>query len=390
MRLIPLTTLLVLVTSLSASADLYTGGELSVEWLVDSSDEIVFIQAREVETSEQTRSVSIVRTLKGQTTSAQTPQELPKPDEQPFRLEKDLKGVLRLQFRSNDPSLWRNAGWKGGRSSEWLLFIRTNGAKRWVVKGINLTKPTETSRTSAITADGIVLKQKDQILKHVENRINQQHKLPIGCQRKFIDNWKSSHTHHTSQAGPQWWFEDLRRKEVRLSDELVAQVLGGFAVPIAIEYWDEPGVGDADEDLHLTFAIVPADSRSKAKLMQSIKTSSTLPPFHVLVALLNYPGKETESILQKVASDHRGSTLLANRLLEYLRYTKNPASPLDEQLLGKWRLEGRNETVYLNFQSDHLCSIDVRPTEVTRNNEYYLPIDGKGRWAVHEGKLWIA
>jgi hypothetical protein len=262
-----------------------------------------------------------------------------------------------------------------------LLFIRTDGVKRWLVKGINVTRPTEHSFTAAITAEGVVLKSKEQILRHVKNRIGQHRQLPADSQRKTIDNWTSH------RMGAENWFENNRHEEVLLSKESVAQISGGFAVPVVIEYWDEPDVGDADEDLHLGFVIVPADNGYKAKLMQSI---DKFPSAHELVALLNYPGKESESILREVAVARRGSSLLANRLLEYLRYRRNPASTLDKKLLGKWTLEGGNESVKLNLRPDHSCSIDVRPTERTRKNELYLPIDGKGHWAINDGTLWIA
>lgn len=387
MRLILVTAVVGFATALQASADLYTGGELSVEWLVDSSDEIIFIQAQEIETTEQSAGVSVERVLKSQTPSAQ---KRPNADDQPFRLRKDLKGELRLQIKKHDPTRWQNAGWKGGRTSEWLLFIRNDGVERWVVKGINLTYPTETSRTAAITADGNILKQKQKILTHVENRIKQQRKVPDGCVRKFIDNWKSHHTHHLDHAGPKWWFEDLRLRNVRLTNEVVAQVLGGFSVPVAIEYWDDPEAEDVDEDLHVTFVIVPADSDGKERLLKSIASSTSSLAFHQLVALLNYPGEETDAILEKNANSPRGSSHVAHQLLEYLRYARAPGSPWDNRLLGRWRLEGGNETVHLNFKSDHSCSIDVRPTQSTRNNKFYRPVDGKGHWAVHAGKLWIS
>lgn len=357
-----------------------------MEWLVDSSDEILVIRADEVGPSEQPGDVTPLKTLKYR----QIRSESEALSDAWFRIQKDVNGAMRLQFRnSSDSPPWRNASCRGDRSSEWLVFIRNSGQQRSVVKGINLTKPTETSWTSAITSDGRILKSKDQILKHVRNRIRLGRKLPKGCQREHIDHWMSAATHRPGSLGPRMWWENVRKESGFLSAERIAEVRGGFALPVQIEYWDQPADGDLDEDLHLTFLIVPADGNSRQRLMEAIRNAD-FPDFHRLVALLNFPGAETDQILESVAGRRAGEYRVASRFIEYFRYVKDQESPFDERLLGKWRLAGINETVHLDFKEDLSCTIDVQLTGATGNNRQNASIDGKGRWAVRDGKLWIA
>ena len=41
------------------------------------------------------------------------------------------------------------------------------------------------------------------------------------------------------------------------------------------------------------------------------------------------------------------------------------------------------------FRQDHTCVVNTRPTKVTSHLPGYRPVEGKGYWAIRDGKLWI-
>jgi hypothetical protein len=168
----------------------------------------------------------------------------------------------------------------------------------------------------------------------------------------------------------------------------VAAILGGFHIPISNLYWDDPEEGDQDEDLLLISILVPADKQYARELFQRVD-GEKYPSDQDLLAMLNYPGREAERILEKVAGSEFSNALTASRVLNYLQYRRAPDHPLDAKLIGRWEILGRNERIELELSKDHTCVVNTRPTEVTRRLAGYQPVDGRGYWAIRDGKLWI-
>lgn len=104
---------------------------------------------------------------------------------------------------------------------------------------------------------------------------------------------------------------------------------------------------------------------------------------------MNYPGKEAERILERVIESRSASDVTASRVWYYLQYRLAPEHALDKHLIGRWDILGRNERVELEFHKDHTCVVNRRPTEATRHLSAYQPVDGRGFWAIRDGKLWI-
>lgn len=258
--------------------------------------------------------------------------------------------------------------------------MRTDGQTWRLAYAINLTRPRETSSTAAFTPTGDALKTKEEILAAVSARIKLNRPLPVTCDRELVEQRQ----HRQFED----WYEATRRGGWYLSTPQVAPILGGFNIYMSNQYWDNPDEGDCDEDLHLGGVLVPAEPQYAQELFQRVEAEKH-PSDRDLLALLNYPGKEAERILEKTIETGTTSGLTASRVLYYLRYRLAPQHPLDEKLIGRWNIRGRSERVELEFHEDHTCVINTRLTEVTRDSPFYRPVDGRGFWAIRDGKLWI-
>lgn len=368
---------ILMLSSLPAQADLYTGGVPSLDWLVDSSDEIVIVQSeRQVADRLQ---ATIRETLRQRVTVKELVKATADEEQALFRIEENDDGVDELRFRMRRTNYWLAPGRKSHLPSEWLLFLRTDGKNWHIFRKVNLTWTRELSSTAAIIPSGEALKTKAEILEATKARLKLARKLPPGCNRELIEG------NHRDLGD---WFTKARQSEPYMTREQAATLRGGFVIRIDNEYWDNPNAGDVDEDLWLTHAFVPADPQYAKQVVERV-TKEKHPSDESMFALLNYPGQKAENALEKVIESGSSSGLTANRILYYLRYRFSPEHRLDEKLFGKWLILGRNETVQLELRKDHTCVVNTRPTKFTAHLPHYRPVKGHGYWAIHDGKLWF-
>lgn len=353
-------------------ADTYTGTALSLEWLVDSADAVVQVHLDYRNTEDGPVPASQVRSWK-----TQVPASIVSDLFRRSSHEKDTDD-RRLQVQMAGSSRWIDASRYPRQAVDWLLFLRTEGKSWRVVYLVNLSRPKEQSLTAAITASGVLLDQKDEILKWVQDRVTVDRRLPNHCSRETIDRWGEP------SGGVLQWYEDTRHQDFFLSQERVSEILGGFAIDVSVDYWDTPDPGDRDEDLLLTQIIVPADETHRQPLLDKLQSQPTASP-RQLLALLNYPGPQSEATLERLQTSGSVPNADASRLLYYFHYRLNPAHPLDGKLVGKWLLSCRHESVELDLRADHTCNILTRPHESHQGRA----TEGKGYWAVRHGKLWI-
>ncbi len=144
-----------------AHGDLYTDGVLSLEWLVDSSDEILLVHIGPLAA-----------------------------DGQPTVNRQSALKTHKVGSRwSSDQSFIEKRRWavpvRGLRVEEdedWLLFVRAthpdNSASRQVFHGINLTQPLKSYSTAAITREGKPLVDRQTILDAVDARVQLNRRLP--------------------------------------------------------------------------------------------------------------------------------------------------------------------------------------------------------------------
>jgi len=160
-RLIPSGAILVvLVAACSAYGDLSSGGVLSLDWLVDSSDEIHLVQYTPLE-SGSGLAVDLRQALK--------------PELGKSSLDQDDLRHLRPPLTT-------------GEAGEWIVFVRVlkDGRPR-VVRGIDLDHPMASYNTAAFTRDGTQIRNRDAILTAVRSRIRLGRRLPTACNRFAVD-----------------------------------------------------------------------------------------------------------------------------------------------------------------------------------------------------------
>lgn len=375
----------------SAYADMYTGGVLSLEWLVDSSDEVYLVGIVADPAAPADLTVRAEKALKSGSSASGLDAATRPNDRAVDEWLTPANKERSIQFLRESSGHWKipsNA--KAG--DQWLLFVRSAKAgPPSIVRVVNLTRPREHSWTAAITGSGVPLTGRRSILDAVERRIGLKRRLPAGCNRELIDRCADD-----PRAIVKWMHESPGGVRP-LDPRKVEAVLGGFAVPINCGYWDGPtGDGDADEDLLLLQAVVPADPEYLGVLLEHVtrKEPGNSLQTGLLYALLNYPGEKTETVLEKIGSDPSYRRSFAVRhvrsclkyrdgLTDLSKYREGLTDPLNRALVGRWRLEGSSELIELTLEADNTCTINVtrRSTSVT---DY-----GKGHWAVREGRLWI-
>lgn len=354
--------------AVAAHADLYTGGVLSVEWLVDSSDEIYWVRL-ERPSPEEPLTIRPQEALWGDLGLETLRALLATEPERLVSWGKDSDGTRRLRLHLMGG---RMSNLPAREGDEWMLFVRkTEGEPFGVVRAIWLTRPLWSSGTAAVTAAGKPLADKAAVLRAVHERLKLNRRPPEGCNRELIDRWNDN------QDGVVAFYWEATKRNTLLEKSDVAAMRGGFAISISCDYWDSPQPGGLDEDLLLTHAIVPADPEY-ASLFSEVKNSEPR-VIHEVFALMNYP--EQAKKLWAPDGQPRG------KLAKHLFYRENSVSPLDKHLFGQWTLLGTHMHVRLDLRKDHSCSlVQVQHPGTTNEREGAC----KGYWAVQDGHFWLA
>ncbi len=350
--------------------DLYSGCALSLDWLIDSSDEIYRVTVVEDSQSTSNLGANLEAVLKSVHSAAE-----PHVESKAGRT--DANRPTNRAPTGSLPAFDRAPAsrWEKAIGDEWLLFVRKykDGANR-IVRGINLTRPREHSWTAAITGEGVPLADKQSILEAVRDRIDQNRRLPTRCDRDVVDRLA---------------FEPQNLEHTPFDLTVVESFLGGFAISIDCNYWDNPEDEQVDEDLWLNEVIVPADPQYQARLLEKLKSTGLGRKCRWTYALVNYPGEETRRYL-KGASPH--GTAAKNVLFYFQHYMPDDDtanSALVEQLIGRWRLTGQRELIDLTLEPDgtFLANGYRRPTK--EGEEPRRLWVGKGSWLLRSTRLTL-
>lgn len=349
-------------------ADLSTRTGLSIEWLVDSSDAIY-----EVRISAPTQ--------QNKTYVVKRESQLKKPSSI-HEVEQCEKSIDQWQIPTS-------AGLK--ESDILLVFLRTwENTNPTMVKYINLSRPLERSSSAAITSEGVPLSDKVQILRVVNERVLLSRQLTSRARqlREIADGRKlsgaASHVHFL--AGTNLFIENY---------------IGGMRFPIGCDLWDNPDLWRdkssqfateyrvEDEDMYLDGIIVPADPKYHRQLLEAVE-SSDLFNGQACRYLVNYPGKETEQVLKDLAtSTSRNGSEYANEVLWYFKFRHDLSDPLNKNLVGRWRLVGKQERIDLTLDDDNtfVASAFAPPQ---KEGEKEIPLwQGEGYWFVRDQRFTI-
>lgn len=336
-------------------ADLTTGGTLSLEWLVDSSDAVYLVRLTEPTAPDGNFLIERERMLK---------------------VPADAEAVKQCQTIDQ---------WQIPRESlsvtdgdQWLVFIRTWEAKRpTIVRHVNLTRPLERSATAALNSEGMPLPDRKSILRAAEERVRLNRQLSERARqvREYVDEG----------GGGSSPFGDPAPLE---------ENLGGFRVRIHCDHWDNPPWGQhgyriRDEDLLLTDAIVPADPKYHKQLLEAAgRQNDPLFENRASIALVNYPGEETERVLKDVASRSAGWTS-AKYVLWYFKFRHNVSDPLNDDLVGRWRLIGQRELIDMTLDDDNTFTATGFERPQQKGEEPRRLWHGKGYWVVRDSQLTL-
>lgn len=345
-----------------AHGDLYTDGVLSLEWLVDSSDEILFVHIEP-------------EAAYGQPTVNQR------------SVLKTHKVSLRLTADQSLMEIRRWRGWAHGPRPEvnedWLFFVRRTyrggSASGHVFHGINLTQPLKSYSTAAITRDGKPLVDRQSILAAVEARVQRDHRLSPDVDRSAVDKL-------AGVIGNKW----SREQERSVGTTYLKAHLGGTLVRIDCDVWDRLGA-----DTWLIRAVVPVEPDDHCRLMEAALDVPKRRPasrfLHPIMALVNFPGQETEACLTEIIKRYplHGSSIIAKDVLHFFDYHLEPTDPKNQALVGRWRLEGRRELIDITFTRDQtfVATTFARP-EHEHDRARHL-WDGQGYWLVRDSRLSI-
>jgi hypothetical protein len=363
----------------NARADLYTDYVSSVEWLVASADEIYLVDVVEHTDNGKQLTVKIKDVLR----TRDLVENVAASGDWPlyrWRTEGAAKNSV-IALSAREFAGRRNWAYHSRVGDEYLVFVRqaydAEDPPLYIFRAVDLTRPQFAYWTSAITGDGTVLTKRETIIKAVDKRLKLKRYLPRTCNREVIDQWSDS------RKGIKTWMAEARRKEPRLTPELLAEIRGGFPAKISIDYWDQPEEGDLDCDTWIYEAIVPADEKFYPGLVERIEKNNRVDEADVY-ALLNYPGKATEELLNEITNT-RYPDWYSRRTLTVLQTWGDLDHPFNKQLVGRWELLGRNERVELNLREDHTCSIVTVPKSSA--DGFSKTVKGLGRWAVCDGNF---
>jgi hypothetical protein len=347
--------LVVLTAAGTARGDLYTDGVLSLDWLVDSSDEIYHVEIGPDDSN---------RVL------AQSP--------------KRIKSRSANSTRADDGPAHLQLPQQAKQGEEWLLFVRfaADGAAK-VFRGVNLSRPMASYRSAAISREGKPLPNRQDILAAVEMRIRLGRRLPPGCDRDAVV---------ISRTGQDW--TDYWSSYPFDTPAPLERYLGCARVKINCSDWDTAGPNN--EDTWLNLAVVPIEPEDHPRLLEAArlggKYTGSPTYYHPLHSLVNFPGEETEKCLLAVAQDSRDhfSERIAWDVLSYFRYRLPVSDPLNAQLVGSWQLDGQRERIALKLQEDNTFTATAGdfPDPYTRENPRRT-WGGKGYWVVRDGRLSV-
>lgn len=302
-------------------SDLYTEGEMSLEWVIDSSDVICSVRLIESDDVSNVLLPTSTQSLKGQS------------DDVPNAELRLPSGINKTQLRPND---------------EWLYFLRSGptGSLK-LVKAIDLARPTLRSHTAAIDAEGKVLSTKGEILAAVRSR------LESGLSADSI-----IHPELVQQTALQGYDFTAGRDH----EEFVATTqhfVGGFRKEVTCDHWDramaEPG---ETNDLLITHLVVPADKVQRKWLLATIE--EPLEPglgseyAASVYALVNYPSQEVRDRLNSLAALNRfeahrqrvyWASVAARNVLRYWRFVEDmrghsetEQNEMARNVIGVWRV----------------------------------------------------
>lgn len=299
-----------------AYGDLQTANVFSLEWLVDSSDEIHLVQIAPLGADGQL-TVKPLRALKthGERLRLGTPSA---------DLASTLQGYVQTRRWQGRPS-----GIRPTENEEWILFMRGKYThsfiwSRNVFYGINLTQPLKSYLTAAIPREGKPLADRDTIVGAVEARVHLNRQLPPHADREATEKLRLG----GNQRNP----EDY-------SSSYLKTHLGGTLVRIDCDYWDT----------WLDWALVPLEPEDHAQLLEAARKEVDSPQRskfrYPIMALVNFPGQETQACLQDILASRPSYTARrsAHDVLRFLIYHLEPTDPLNQKLLGRWRLGPQRE-----------------------------------------------
>lgn len=349
--------LTVVIVATSARGDLYTDGVLSLELLVDYSDEIHHVRFAPAEAG-GSRVAELHRTLKPLTADS-----VPGEDE-----------ILRMVA----PQLAK-------QDEEWLLFVRQIGGIRNTVHKVNLSQPMAFYQRAAINRKGEPIRDRESILKAVDARVQLRRSMPAGCLGIPL-------TDESYWSDDSWW--PPVRGQVPFERHI------GYArIKISCDYWDQGGPHDADTSL--IYAVVPIEPKDHVPLLESArlgdKYTGSPKYFHPVHSLVNFPDKQTQDLLREMARDsqiyrsrsYRRRANMARSVLRYQHYRMAITDPLNLRLVGAWRLEGQRERIHLKLAKDNTfttTTYDYRQHPYTPENPRFIWRD-KGYWVVRDGRL---
>ena len=359
----------VLASARLTYGDLQTANVFSLEWLVDSSDEIHLVQIVPLDANGQL-AVKPLRALK-------THRERLRLGTPSADLASTLQGYVETRRWKGRPSEMRPS-----ENEEWILFMRGKytGSFIWsrnVFYGINLTQPLKSYMTAAIPREGKPLADRDTIVGAVEARVQLNRQLPPLADREATEKLR---------LGGDLWSPMMQssRAEGQSSTWLKAH-LGGTLVRIDCDYWDT----------WLDWALVPVEPEDHVQLLEAARQeadSTQRSKFrNPILALVNFPGEETQACLQDIRAGRPSHTarMSAGLVLHFFIYHLEPTDPLNQKLLGRWRLEGLNEIIDLTFTRDQtfVATAFSRPREKHEESQHLW--DGQGYWIVRDGELSI-
>jgi len=358
--------LAVLITACTARGDLYTDGVLSLDWLVDSADEIHRVQF-------------VSRESDGGVVSE--PREVLKPKSGKSALK--TEDVARLRPPLRPP-----------RSGEWLLFVHLNeNGQAALVRGIHLDHPMVSYRTAAFTREGKPLRDRDAILGAVKARIALGRHLPPRCNQMAVEALRRLAHSNGRISSPTSSYPFGKPAPLE-------QFLGGMLVRISCDDWDQNG--PYDHDTWLNVAVVPVEPDDHERLLEAARLGEQYkgsPRYcHPIPCLVNFPGEKTEEFLRGMLQDPNArrshDSLIAAYVLWYFHYRLDVTDPLNEKLVGEWRLEGQRERIDVELEKDNTFTAKAWDWNPLSDSWHTKEIprrtwQGKGYWVVRDGRLSI-
>ncbi len=339
----------------TAYGDLYSHGVLTLDWLVDSSDEIYLVHY-------------VTRGSDGGLNAELRESLKPRGGKSPLA----TKDLARLR----PPRCTTHAG-------DWLLFVRvlTDGRRR-VVRGIDLQHPRESFKTAAFRKNGEPIEDPDAILAAVQSRIRLGRRLPAKCDRFAVDelirfaqtNGSQSILEETSPYGDPAPLE---------------RFLGGMLIRIGFDW---------SSDIWLCVAVVPVEPVDHNALLEAAREKEWRQGAsrfcHPVPCLINFPGQRTEQCLREIVREDRSrrfdDVASARAVLTYLRYRMPLTDPLNAKLIGSWQLDGQRERIDLEFAADNTFTAQAYDFPGSRSRENPRKTwRGTGFWAVHDGRLSV-